>query len=253
MKRARVRFYAELNDFLEPAARGGAVVHSFSGRPAVKDMIESLGVPHTEVDLIVIAGEAVPFEYQVEDGDRISVYPTFRRLEPGADQRLQPVPLPEPRFILDIHLGQLTNYLRMLGFDCLYRNDFADEELAELSWQEDRILLTRDRELLKRGRVRRGYYLRSTVPREQVVEVGRRFRLLEASEPFRRCIRCNGLLKSVDRDDVEGEIPPDAGRHYRHFRRCPTCHKVYWDGSHVERMRALIDWIGSQLTGNTLH
>lgn len=248
MAHLRLRFYAELNDFLERNQRGGAVATTVLGRPSIKDVIESVGVPHTEVDLILVNGESVPFEYQVADGDQISVYPAFRSLPLIGPHALQPHRPQEARFALDIHLGQLANYLRMLGFDSRYRNDFEDKELARLSSEQDRILLTRDRELLKRRRIRRGYYLRSTTPRDQVVEVIRRFDLLGEIDPFQRCIDCNGTLEWVEGDQVEGQVPPVAWRQFREFRKCRGCGKVYWEGSHVERMQSFIEWIEGQFT-----
>ncbi|MBC7225389.1 MAG: Mut7-C ubiquitin/RNAse domain-containing protein, partial [Anaerolineae bacterium] len=232
----RCRFYAELNDFLPPSRRQVTFAHEVKGRAAVKDVIESLGVPHTEVDLILVNGESVDFGYLVQEGDRIAVYPVFESIDITPILRVRPRPLREPRFVVDGHLGRLAAYLRMLGFDTLYRNDYADAELARLSAEEGRILLTRDRGLLKRGQVTHGYCLRHTVPREQAVEVLRRFDLGGAVQPFRRCLRCNGLLEGVAREDVWDLLPPHVRAAHEEFRRCAQCGRVYWKGSHYRRM-----------------
>ncbi|NLE75927.1 MAG: Mut7-C ubiquitin/RNAse domain-containing protein, partial [Chloroflexi bacterium] len=208
MPQAHFRFYAELNDFLPPRRRQIAFVHSFAERASVKDVIEALGAPHTEVEAILVNGAAVGFGYLVQDGDWISVYPAFASLPLPQTMRLRP-PLPaEARFVLDAHLGRLTAYLRMLGFDALYRNDFADEELARLAQEDGRILLTRDRGLLKRSVVTHGYCIRSTQAVAQAAEVLRRFDLGAGVQPFHRCLRCNGTLQPVERSAVLGQLPP---------------------------------------------
>ena len=165
MPHAHFRFYEELNDFLPPGRRKVTFVHAWKGTASVKDIVESLGVPHTEVDLILANGESVDFAYRPKDGDRISVYPMFESFDISPAQRLRPRPLREPRFVLDGHLGRLARYLRMLGFDTLWSNDADDEKLAHISQQQTRTLLTRDQGLLKRKDVTRGYWVRSTAPR----------------------------------------------------------------------------------------
>lgn len=247
MNRAAIRFYGELNDHLPAEQRGDDLRQEFRGTPSVKDLIESVGVPHPEIDLILVDGEPVSFEHQVEDGQRISVYPTFRRLQPDRDQRLSPPRLDEAKFVLDGHLGRLAGHLRMLGFDCLYRNDFEDDELAELSSSQGRILLTRDRELLKRRQIKHGYFVRATQPREQLVEIVRRYRLWEWADAFSRCLHCNGELETVREEQIEAELPLETRRHFHRFRRCRRCGKIYWHGSHVEKMQSLIDWLGQRM------
>jgi len=237
---AEFRFYGELNDFLAPERRQAVVVRRFLGHPAVKDAIEALGVPHPEVDVIVVNGEAAGFAHQLSDGDRVAVYPAFASIEPPAGVRVGPAPLAEPRFILDTHLGRLAAYLRMLGFDTLYRNDAADEELARASAEEGRILLTMDRGLLKRGEVVHGRCVRAVRPREQLAEVVRRYRLAGAAAPFRRCLRCNGELVTASRDAVRDSVPLRILRRFDAFQECHTCGGVYWKGSHHARMERLI-------------
>jgi uncharacterized protein with PIN domain len=239
--RATIRFYAELNDFLLPARRQVSFVHHFHGTPSARDLVESLGVPQTEIDLILVNGETQAFTYRVRDGDRISVYPVFESLDVGPLVRVRPRPLRDPRFALDVHLGRLAAYLRMLGFDAVFRNDFADDELAGLASKEGHILLTRDRQLTMRNAVTHAYCVRETNPRLQTVEVLRRFDLVGALAPFRRCLSCNGLLEAVDKAQVLNRLPPRVAEEHSDFTQCSGCGRVYWRGSHYQRMAKLID------------
>lgn len=241
-----IRFYAELNDFLPRGRRQVAFAMPLERQASVKDLVESLGVPHTEVDLILVNGESVDFSYRVRDGDFISVYPVFEALDVGPLVRLRPRPLREPRFVLDAHLGKLALYLRMLGFDTLYRNDYADEELARVSSEEHRILLTRDLGLLKRSIVTHGYHVREDDPERQVVEVVRRFDLAGLAQPFGRCLRCNGELEAVEKAAVEHRLEPKTRLYYDEFRACRSCGRLYWKGSHHDHMRERVE----RLLGN---
>lgn len=236
-----IRFYAELNDFLPLDRRQTTFVLPLNRRTSIKDLIESLGVPHTEVDLILVNGESVTFSYTVQDADRISVYPAFESFDIAPIERVRDAPLREARFVLDTHLGKLAGYLRMLGFDTLYRNDYDDDTLAHTSADERRILLTRDRGLLKRSVVTHGYWVRETDPEEQLAEVLRRFDLLGAIAPFHRCMRCNGLTAPVSKESIEDRLEPKTRRYYDEFRVCSTCGQVYWKGSHYEGMQALLE------------
>lgn len=201
------RFYEELGDFLAPARRKRSFLHAFDGTPSVKDRIESLGVPHTEVDLILVDGEPVPFSHRLTGGERVAVYPMFERFELGEANRLRPAPLREPRFVLDVHLGRLASYLRLLGFDALYRNDYEDDELERISRAQHRILLSRDTGLLKRSAVTHGAFLHATDPRRQLREVLDRFQLDSRVAPFTRCARCNGKVEALDMMSMAQ--PPD--------------------------------------------
>jgi uncharacterized protein with PIN domain len=240
MGAAWFRFYAELNDFLPPGRRGVAFLHEFHGRPSVKDAVESLGVPHTEVDLLLADGESVDLSWRVRDGARVSVYPVFEAIDIAPLARVRPAPLREVRLVLDGHLGRLARHLRMLGFDALWRSDAGDEELARAAAAERRILLTRDQGLLKRRIVTHGLWVRATDPRRQLAEVVERLDLRRAFAPFRRCLRCNDLLEAVAKEEVEGELPPSVRRRHDAFRRCPSCRRVYWAGSHHARMQRLV-------------
>jgi hypothetical protein len=244
VQRAYFRFYAELNDFLAPERRMSAFAYPFHVSSSVRDMIESLGVPHTEVDLVLVNGESVGFDYLVRDGDQVSVYPVFESLDITPLLRVRASPLRQPRFVLDVHLGRLAAYLRMLGFDSLYRNDYADAELARISSEEERILLTRDRGLLKRAVITRGHYVRATNPREQLAEVVRWFDLACALAPFTRCLACNGLLAAVAKEAVLERLPARVRQRHDEFLECPSCRRVYWKGTHYDRMANLIRQVG---------
>ncbi len=240
---AHFRFYAELNDFLPQDRRQVIWERYFEVRGSVKDMIEAIGVPHTEVDLILANGESVDFDYLVENGDYVSVYPVFESVDITPLLRVRPRPLRVARFVLDVHLGRLATYLRMIGFDALYSAGYCDEELAHISVEERRILLTRDRGLLKRGQVTHGYWVRATEPRRQLVEVLRRFDLFRQTAPFRRCLRCNSLLEPVRKEEIVGRLPSKTRQCYDEFALCRTCDRVYWKGSHYERMQRFIEQV----------
>ena len=238
---ATFRFYGELNDLLPGERRQVAFQHAFDGTPAVKDAIEALGVPHTEVDAIVVNDAPVDFARRIRDGDRVAVYPPFASIEIDPAARLTPPPPRPPRFILDTHLGRLAAYLRMLGFDSAYANHADDDTLARRAADEGRILLTRDRGLLRRGAVRLGCLLRSDDPRRQLEEVARRYDLPAHARPFARCIRCNGLIDPVGREEVAARLQPKTLRYYDTFGRCDSCGEVYWKGSHYAHMQRLVE------------
>ena len=240
-KQVDVRFYAELNDFLASWRRGRATPYIFEVSGSIKDMIETLGVPHTEVNLILVNGEPEDFTYRLRNGDRISVYPVFESIDISVLVRCRPQPLRESRFVADTHLGRLVRYLRMLGFDTKYGDDTQDEELATISSQEKRILLTRDRGLLKRNVVTRGYFVRATDSREQLREVLQRFDLSSAIAPFSRCVHCNSLLRPTQKDLISDRLPPKTEQYYEEFHVCPSCERVYWKGSHYRHMQRFME------------
>jgi hypothetical protein len=247
MKQAYVRFYAELNDLLPLWRRGRTTAYAFEVSGSVKDVIEALGVPHTEVDLILANGESVDFDYRVQHGDRISVYPVFEAIDISPLIRLQLRPLRDLRFVADTHLGRLAAYLRMVGFDTVYSRDCQDKELAAISSNEKRILLTKDRGLLKRNAVTRGCYIRAANPREQLAEVLQRFDLLGLIVPLQRCVHCNALLQPAQKELIADRLQPETKRHYDEFSVCPACDRIYWKGSHYRRMRRFIE----SLVGHT--
>jgi uncharacterized protein with PIN domain/sulfur carrier protein ThiS len=237
---AHLRFYEELNDFLPPSQRKVEFEHRFERRTSIKDMIESLGVPHPEIELILVNGRSVDFSHIVKDGDRISVYPVFEGVDVSSLIRLRSAPLRDPRFVVDCNLGRLARYLRLLGLDCLYQNDFSDETVSRISQQQHRIVLTRDRRLLQRKIITHGFYVRAVNPRDQVGEVLQRLDLHGSVRPFTRCTRCNGLLKTAPKETVEHQLEAKTRRYYDRFLQCAQCGQVYWQGSHHKRARRLI-------------
>lgn len=246
---AEFRFYEELNDVLPAERRKQSFAYAFLGSPAIKDAIEAIGIPHTEVDLILVNGVSVGFDYRLQTGDRVSVYPVFESLDIGPVTRLRPQPLREPEFVCDVHLGKLARRLRLLGFDVAYRNTATDSELVETSLAEQRTILTQDRGILKLKKVTHGYLVRSPHVHEQVAEVLRRFDLLARITPFSRCTRCNGLIRAVDKAEVENDLPPQTREYYHNFFRCEVCGKVYWKGTHFSRLEAEVRELVSQGTG----
>ncbi|WP_197409282.1 MULTISPECIES: Mut7-C RNAse domain-containing protein [Microbulbifer] len=234
------RFYRELNDFLPRDQRQRDLVRRYPCAGSIKDAIENLGVPHTEIDLILINGESVDFNYQIDNGDRVSVYPMFESLDIAPLNRLRPKPLRNPRFVLDCHLGRLARYLRLLGFDTLLPEDSDDAALVRVSVEQQRTLLSRDRALFRRRALQRGYWVRATNPRLQVAEVAARFQLQNTLRPFSRCTRCNGTLRSVPKEKVLHQLRENTRQHFHHFWQCAQCGQVYWRGSHYDRMSALI-------------
>jgi hypothetical protein len=244
---ATFRFYEELNDFLAPARRKRTFEHRFTGTPSVKDVIEALGVPHTEVDLVLVDGESVDFRRRLVGGERVAVYPVFERFDIAPLTRLRPRPLRESRFVLDVHLGRLARYLRLAGFDTLYRTDYDDHTIVALAVAESRVVLTRDKGLLKHAAVTRGHWLRATDPREQIVEVLCAFDLAGSLRPFTRCMRCNTVLRSVAKADVAARVPPRVRAQFDAFAQCPGCARLYWRGSHYDRMCRLLDAVQARL------
>lgn len=237
------RFYAELNDHLPPRARYSPVEKHFFIPASVKDMIESLGVPHTEVDLVLVNGESSDFTRLIQNGDDVAVYPVFESLDITPVLRLRPQPLRDQKFVLDVHLGRLAGYLRMLGFDTVYSNQASDVELVRISVEQTRTLLTRDRGLLKHSAVTHGYWMRETDSRRQVEEVLRRLDLTRCLHPHTRCMVCNELLQKISKVDVVGRVPERILECSNEFRECPICRRVYWEGSHYRRMRLWIEQI----------
>ncbi len=240
-KKAYFRFYEELNDFLPPQRKKTKFPYEFEGRPSVKDAIESIGVPHTEVDLVLANGESVPFSFHLGDGDTISVYPVFESMDISPVTRLRPKPLRTLKFVLDVHLGKLAKYMRMLGFDTLYETGYDDMDIVAIAGNEKRIILTRHRELLKMKVVTHGYWIRSTNPLKQAAEVIHRFDMISSSKPFYRCLACNGIIMKTDKESVLPCIEAGTKRYYEEFSRCTSCGKIYWKGTHYERMERIIE------------
>lgn len=240
MATATLRFYAELNDFLPVGRRQRDWPVPFQPPAPARHLIETCGVPHTEVELILRRGESIGLDAPVEEGDRLAVYPMFECFDVRSLLRLRPCPLRRLRFLADAHLGALARRLRLLGFDTIWHNDLGDQTLARLAAAEQRILLTRDRQLLMRQAVTHGCYLRSDSTASQLAELIRRLQLCAEIDPFTRCTRCNGLLMSLSPDAAAAEIPPRVREHHEEFWRCGGCGRIYWKGTHWEAMRRQI-------------
>ena len=236
MSHAEFRFYEELNDFLKTEKRKQTFRVAFDGQPTVRTVITSLGVPHPEVDLVLVNGRSVGFDQALNHGDRVAVYPVFESLDISPLVRLRPHPLRRTAFILDVHLGKLARGLRLLGFDCCYRNDFDDPQIIRRSLSEHRIILTRDRRLLQDQSVQHGYWVRASDPDTQVGEVLMRFDLLGQIKAFTRCTVCNGGLAAIAKAAVSDRLQPKTSRYYDEFWICTDCRRLYWKGTHYRRL-----------------
>lgn len=248
VRKVQFRFYEELNDHLPEGLRKQAFEYAFKGRPAIRNTIQAIGVPHGEVDLILVNGESVDFDYQLQGGEEISVYPKFESLDISPVVKLRPEPLRENRFVVDVNLGKLAQKLRLLGFDTLFRNDFEDDKIIEISLDEKRIILTRDKGILKQNAVTHGYFIRNDDPKKQLPEVIERFQLQNSFRPFSRCSSCNGKLEEVSKSELNTFLPEDTLNYYDEFWQCADCGKIYWEGSHFSR---IWKWIDNLRGGNT--
>jgi uncharacterized protein with PIN domain len=233
---AEFRFYGELNDFLLPGQRQRTIIYCFSGHPGIKDPIEVLGVPHPEVEMIVVNGQSAGFDYQLQANDRVAVYPGFKNRDFTLSVKLRENVPPSPRFVLDVNLGKLAKLMRLLGFDSLYRNDYSDKEVVNIAVDEQRIVLTRDRRLLYVKNISHGYWVREVKAENQIDEILTRFDLHGSIHPFTRCLTCNGVLEPVAKEQVLHRLEPKTRLYYEIFSRCINCQRIYWKGSHVEHM-----------------
>jgi uncharacterized protein with PIN domain len=231
---AMFSFQGELNDFLPHHQKNTTFSLEFEPHQSIKHLVESLGIPHTEFGHVLVNGQPADASSLLADGDLVTVYPANEPLEG------------EPCFLLDNHLGQLATYLRMFGFDCLYRNDYQDEELAQVAVEQDRVLLTRDRRLLMRKGIRHGYCIHQTDPHRQAAEVLKRFSLTGRIKPFQRCLKCNTPLQVVNKQDILERLEPLTKRYYDDFKICPNCQQIYWKGSHYEHMQEQIIELANQ-------
>jgi hypothetical protein len=242
-----VRVYAELNDFLPRESRGLTLRRPVRPHQTVKDVLEATGIPHTEVDLIVVNGQAQGFTHRPAPGDRIAAYPMFEALDIGSTARLRPMPLRDTRFVVDVNLGRLAQLLRLVGFDAWWTSNADDETLVDISLAQRRILLTRDRGLLKRRIVTHGVFVHSDDPEAQTVEVIRRLDLSERLAPLTRCMRCNGELIAVSKEEVIDRLEPLTRRYYSDFVRCADCGRIYWPGSHHAKLLRVVERVREQL------
>lgn len=224
MRQAQFNFHGSLNDFLPPRLKNTWIHYSFGNIPSVKDAIEALGIPHTEIETITANDTLISFSYLLQNGARIEVHPFIQ------------VPDAPQRFILDVHLGKLARLLRLLGFDTLYANDYTDKAIVEAVKPGERIVLTRDIGLLKHKAIHWGYWLRSQQPYDQLKEVLYRFRLTDKIQPFTRCLACNGCIDPVNKPAIQHLLLPNTRQLFTEFYQCRSCQRIYWKGSHYNRM-----------------
>lgn len=237
MVTATFRFYEELNDFLPPARRWVAFTVPCARAATTKHMIEALGVPHTEVELIFVNGESAGFDRILQERDRVAVYPRFETFDVTPLLRVRAQPLRNPRFIADAHLGGLARLLRMAGFDTLYDNRGHDQDIADIAGQQGRIVLTRDRDLLKRRSISHGCYVHALKTVPQFLEIMERLDLARSAHPYSLCLVCNAPLRTIDKALVLEQLPPSVRASQEHFTTCGICHRVFWEGSHWRRMQ----------------
>jgi hypothetical protein len=235
-----VRVYAELNDHLPREQRHRSVRFPVREGADIAEILRCAGIPAGDVDLVLVNGDSVPLSFAPRSGDRLAAYPVFDSFDVSELQRIRDHPLRRPRFVLDVHLGKLARLLRMLGFDAAYNNSATDHYLVESSLKEDRVLLSRDRALVSRKELQRAFHVSSQQPLLQLVEIVRRLDLSGTMAPFSRCLQCNTPLKEVPKEAVAAELPPRVCAAFEDFRRCETCERVYWRGSHHERMERLV-------------
>jgi uncharacterized protein len=231
MPTAQFKFHGSLNDFLLPRNKNSWINYSFSNSPSVKDAIEAIGVPHTEIKDISINGDPVTPMHLLSANDKVEVHPFTQII------------FSPQKFIADVHLGKLAKLLRLLGFDTIYRNDFTDKAIVAIVKEEQRIVLTRDIGLLKHKAIQWGYWLRSQMPMEQAKEIIQRFTLADLIKPFTRCLVCNGILERAEKEKIIDHLPSDTIIYFHEFYQCTNCKKVYWKGSHYERMIQMVEAI----------
>lgn len=236
---ATFRFYATLNDFLPPARRQREFMCRCAQGATVKHMIEALGVPHTEVELALVNGEPAGLDRRLHEDDRLAVYPRFESLDVSPLQGVRQ-PSQAMRFVADAHLGGLARLLRMAGFDTLYDNHFQDSEIAAVAVREGRIVLTRDRELLKRREIAHGCYVHALKPPAQLQEIVQRLDLAGHFKPFTLCLNCNAPLYALDPALALPRVPPAERVRHTRFSTCAVCQRIYWEGSHWRRMNSLL-------------
>ena len=236
----RLRFLGKLKDFLSDDHKRVWFPYVVNGSPSVKDTIEAVGVPHTEIGYIVANGHCVDFGYQLQDDDKILLYPVDKKPSVKSIVSVSPKFSTQPRFVLDVHLGKLARHLRLLGFDTLYQKDYADKEIVETAAKNKRVVLTRDIGLLKHKKIQYGYWVRATNPKKQIREIVRRFSLAFKCRPFHRCLECNGKIKRIAKKKILKRLPMRTRDYYQWFYICRDCHKIYWRGSHYEELNDFI-------------
>ncbi len=239
-KQAKFRFYEELNDYLPETKKKTYFNYIFKGNPTIKEVIENIGIPPVEADLILVNGKSVSYDYYIQNGDAVSVYPVFESIDISSVSKLREKPLRDTKFILDVHLGKLAKYLRMFGFDTVYKNYYKDIGIIKIAEKQKRIILSRDKKILNNKLITHRYLIKSEYPKEQIKEVIFNFDLYKKIKPFTRCLLCNGLIKKVSKQSIIDKLEPKTRNSFDDFYQCAFCKKVYWKGSHYERMMNFI-------------
>jgi len=217
--------------------RANPLVLVLTRRTSVKDFLEAQGLPHTEIYRLTINGDEVDFSTIVEENDRIEAFGPPVPVDLTVPTRLRPKPLPAPpRFAADANVGRLAELLRLAGFDTFYAPDLPDRELAELVARENRLLLTRDLALLKRKEMVFGHLVRSEEPYGQLREIVELYGLAGSLKPLSRCQHCNALLSPVPKEEILDRLEPLTKKYYDEFKLCPGCQRIYWAGSHQEKI-----------------
>ncbi len=244
--KVRLRFHDDLTFFLKSKTGNEVIERNLGEKTSVKDVIESCGVPHPEVDLILVNKEPVDFSHLIAKDADIDLYPVQSQCQLFKEKRLQVRSI--TRFVADGHLGTLARNLRLLGFDVAYDRQAQDRQLLSVMEREDRALLTRDRRLLMHAIVRHGYCPRSQNPDDQTIEVIRRFDLFDSITPFNRCLRCNASLQKVAKAEVIEKLEPLTKIYYQEFRRCTGCKQIYWAGSHFSKLQRRLEKIRARFS-----
>lgn len=242
MKTVTIRFYGSLNKLISKN-KDQWITCPLRDSRSIKDITESLGVPHTEIGNILVDGACVSFSRNLFPGERVEVFPAFIDVE-EVIQVITPPSMPS-RFILDVHLGTLAKHLRALGVDTLYDSSYEDEEIVRISLRENRTILTRDRGILKRKEIVNGYLIRSQKTMIQLKEVFINF--TPEVKAFSRCMKCNGVLTSVPKSEILHALAPLTRDCYNEFYKCRSCDSIYWKGGHWERMKHSLDTFLSDL------
>ena len=238
-----IRFYEELNDFLSPDSQKRDIGVSVDKECTVGSLIKSFELSHSQVDLILVNGRAVDFSYTLKENDRVSVYPVFETFDISSITSLRKKPLRDLKFICDVHLGRLAKYLRMLGFDTWYENKYTDKKILDLSDIQKRIILSKNKKLLKNKNVTRGFLLQSADPHLQLMEIINYFDLKSSAKPMSRCLRCNGIIEKISKKALGHRAKPTVLERYDMFFRCTKCDHIYWKGTHFESMMRWIEKI----------
>jgi uncharacterized protein with PIN domain len=243
MIRVKFRFYEELNDYLPEELRKGWIESSAEPGTSVGEKISSFEIPLGEIDLILVNQQSESFDYILQEEDRISVYPVFESFDISEISKLRDKPLRVVTFICDVHLGRLCKYLRMLGFDTSYSNNYTPGQIIDISNLEKRIILSKSIQLIRHKEVTRAYWVRSSEPLEQLIDLIYGLDILKWANPLTRCLNCNSMLETVEKEDVIDRLEERTAKYYTAFFRCPVCDQIYWKGSHYESMMEFIHQI----------